>query len=61
VLQPTSGGSVPLAIIEDILRTKTLSIPVANYDNSQHSHDENIRLANLWNAIETHAALLTMK
>jgi acetylornithine deacetylase/succinyl-diaminopimelate desuccinylase-like protein len=61
VLQPTSGGSVPLAVIEEILQTKTISVPIVNYDNSQHSHDENIKLANLWNGIETHAALLTMK
>jgi acetylornithine deacetylase/succinyl-diaminopimelate desuccinylase-like protein len=61
VLQPTSGGSVPLDMIERILATHTLMVPLANYDDSQHSHDENLTLACFWNAIETQAALLTME
>ena len=61
VLQPTSGGSVPLAMIETILGTHTIMIPLANYDDSQHSRDENLVLGNFWNAIETQAALLTME
>ena len=61
VLQPTSGGSVPLAMIQDILGTVTIGIPVVNHDNNQHSNNENIRLRNLWNGIETQAALLMME
>ena len=61
VLQPTSGGSVPLAMIETILGTHTIMIPLANFDDSQHSRDENLVLGNFWNAIETQAALLTME
>jgi acetylornithine deacetylase/succinyl-diaminopimelate desuccinylase-like protein len=61
VLQPTSGGSVPLAMIETILGTHTIMIPLANYDDNQHSHDENLRLDNFWKAIETQAALLMME
>lgn len=61
VLEPTSGGSVPLATIQDILGTNTILIPIANADNSQHSANENIRLRNLWNGIDTQAALLMMK
>jgi hypothetical protein len=58
---PTEGGSVPLATIEDILGVKTISVPIANYDNSQHSANENIRLGHFWDGIETQAALLTME
>jgi acetylornithine deacetylase/succinyl-diaminopimelate desuccinylase-like protein len=58
---PTSGGSLPLVIITEHLRTVTISVPIANYDNNQHAENENIRLQNLWDGIETFAALMTMK
>jgi acetylornithine deacetylase/succinyl-diaminopimelate desuccinylase-like protein len=35
-------------------------VPVANHDNNQHAPDENLRLANLWYAIDLYGALLTM-
>jgi acetylornithine deacetylase/succinyl-diaminopimelate desuccinylase-like protein len=61
VLLPTSGGSLPLSIITDNLKTVTLSVPIANYDNNQHAENENLRIQNLWDGIETYAALMTMK
>ena len=61
VLLPTSGGSLPLSIITERLKTVTITVPVANYDNNQHAENENIRLQNLWNGIETWAAIMTMK
>jgi acetylornithine deacetylase/succinyl-diaminopimelate desuccinylase-like protein len=57
-LQPTSGGSVPLSLIERELQTRTVLVPTANPDNNQHSANENLRIGHLWNAIETDAALL---
>ena len=57
-LQPTSGGSVPLSLIERELQTRTILVPTANPDNSQHSANENLRIGHLWTAIETDAALL---
>ena len=60
VLWPTMGGSVPLGAIETAASTHTITVPIANYDNNQHSANENIRLQNLWDGIETMAALLTM-
>ena len=57
---PTSGGSLPLAIITENLRTVTITVPVANYDNNQHAENENLRLQNLWDGIETFAAVMTM-
>ncbi|MBO0754184.1 MAG: hypothetical protein J2P53_18835, partial [Bradyrhizobiaceae bacterium] len=60
-VQPTSGGSVPLDMIVDILGTRTISVSVVNYDNNQHSSNEDIKLMNLWNGIETDAALMMME
>jgi len=61
VLLPTSGGSLPLSIITGNLKTVTISAPIANYDNNQHAENENVRLQNLWDGIETFAALMIMK
>jgi acetylornithine deacetylase/succinyl-diaminopimelate desuccinylase-like protein len=61
VLMPTLGGSLPLSLIRETLGAPTLTVPVANYDNNQHAENENIRLQNLWDGIETYAALMTMK
>jgi len=61
VLLPTSGGSLPLSIITERLKTVTISVPIANYDNNQHAENENIRIQNLWDGIETWAAIMTMK
>jgi acetylornithine deacetylase/succinyl-diaminopimelate desuccinylase-like protein len=57
---PTMGGSVPLDMIEHALGTHTITVPIANHDNNQHSYNENIRVQNLWDGIELMAALLTM-
>jgi acetylornithine deacetylase/succinyl-diaminopimelate desuccinylase-like protein len=57
---PTMGGSTPLDMIEKTLGTKTITIPIANHDDNQHSFDENLRIQNLWDGIELMAALLTM-
>lgn len=58
---PTAGGSLPLSIITDNLSTVTMTVPIANYDNNQHAENENLRLGNLWDGIETMAAIMTMK
>ena len=61
VLQPTMGGSLPLFLFEKHLKAKTISVPIANHDNNQHAENENIRLQNLWDGIETMASLMMMK
>lgn len=43
------------------LGTHTVTVPIANYDNNQHSANENIRMQNLWDGIETTAALEAME
>ena len=55
---PTMGGSVPLDTIETILKVPTISTPIANHDNNQHSYNENLRLQNLWDGIELMAGLM---
>ncbi len=61
VVLPTLGGSLPLYVFKQELGTPTLTVPVANYDNNQHAENENIRLGNLWDGLETMAALMTLK
>jgi acetylornithine deacetylase/succinyl-diaminopimelate desuccinylase-like protein len=56
---PTSGGSLPLSIIRKALGTRSIDIPTANYDDNQHAANENLRLGNLWEGINTYEALLT--
>lgn len=58
---PTMGGSVPLGAMERAANTRTITVPIANHDNNQHSSNENIRLQNLWDGIETMAALMQME
>ena len=57
---PSLGGSLPLYLFEEMLGAPTIIVPIANHDDNQHSHNENIRLQNLWDGIELMAALLTM-
>lgn len=61
VLLPTSGGTVPLDAMERASGSPTISVPIANHDDNQHAANENLRLKNLWDGIETMAALLEMK
>jgi acetylornithine deacetylase/succinyl-diaminopimelate desuccinylase-like protein len=61
VRMPTLGGSLPLSLIRETLNVPTITVPIANYDNNQHAENENIRLQNLWDGIETYAALMTMR
>jgi acetylornithine deacetylase/succinyl-diaminopimelate desuccinylase-like protein len=61
VALPTSGGSLPLIVIERELGAATLSVPIANHDNNQHAEDENLRLGNLFDGIDTLRALVGMK
>lgn len=56
---PTMGGSLPIHIVDDVLDTPVLILPIANHDNNQHGSNENLRLQNLWDGIEIYAAVLT--
>ncbi len=60
VLLPGMGGSLPLYLFTDVLGRPAVNVPVANHDDNQHAPDENLRIGNLWYAIDLYAALLTM-
>jgi acetylornithine deacetylase/succinyl-diaminopimelate desuccinylase-like protein len=57
VVAPTLGGSVPMFIFED-LGLPWIGVPIVNYDNHQHTSDENLRLGHFWRGIEIYGALL---
>jgi acetylornithine deacetylase/succinyl-diaminopimelate desuccinylase-like protein len=59
-LDVSSGGSLPLVIFEEVTKTPLISVPIANHDDNQHTHNENLRIGNLWDGIELMAALLAM-
>jgi acetylornithine deacetylase/succinyl-diaminopimelate desuccinylase-like protein len=57
---PTIGGSAPFYVFTDVLQVPTFGLSVVNFDNNQHGPNENVRIRNVWEAIESMAALLTM-
>lgn len=61
ILHPTSGGSLPLYLFEQHVPAPTISVPIVNHDNNQHGENENLRLQNLWDGLETLAAVMLIK
>src|SRR5882672_9755082 len=59
VKMPMLGGSVPMYLFTDLLKTPVVGVPIANHDNNQHAANENLRLQNLWDGIEIFAGILT--
>jgi acetylornithine deacetylase/succinyl-diaminopimelate desuccinylase-like protein len=57
----TLGGGVPAGPFIETFHVPTLGLSIANYDDNQHTDNENLRLANLWNGIATLAAIMTAK
>jgi acetylornithine deacetylase/succinyl-diaminopimelate desuccinylase-like protein len=43
----------------DVAGKPAVILPIANHDNNQHGANENLRIANLWYAIDLVAELLT--
>jgi acetylornithine deacetylase/succinyl-diaminopimelate desuccinylase-like protein len=60
ILLPTTGGTVPLDAMERASGSPTITVPIANHDDNQHAANENLRLQNLWDGIETMAALMAL-
>ena len=54
----TLGGTVPIAPFIDALGFPAVLVPTVNFDNNQHEENENLRLGNLFQAIEIVAAIL---
>jgi acetylornithine deacetylase/succinyl-diaminopimelate desuccinylase-like protein len=55
---PTLGGSGPSYLFETIVKAPVVGVALANHDDNQHAANENLRIGNLWDAIETYAALM---
>ncbi|MGC2696518.1 MAG: hypothetical protein WA738_12080 [Candidatus Angelobacter sp.] len=55
---PLLGGSVPMYLFTDLLKTPVVGLPIVNQDNNQHGANENLRLQNLWDGIEVFAGIL---
>ncbi|GAB3493639.1 M20/M25/M40 family metallo-hydrolase [Spirosoma knui] len=60
VLLPTSGGSLPLYLFEQVLKANVVSVPVVNYDNNQHAENENVTLQYLWEGIDMMASIMRL-
>jgi acetylornithine deacetylase/succinyl-diaminopimelate desuccinylase-like protein len=58
VVLPMMGASVPLYLFSAASDAPIICIPIVNHDNNQHAADENLRLQNLWDGIDTYAALM---
>jgi acetylornithine deacetylase/succinyl-diaminopimelate desuccinylase-like protein len=58
VVMPMAGGSVPLYMFADVFTAPIICLPIVNHDNNQHAANENLRLQNLWDGIDTYAALM---
>src|SRR5262249_38398311 len=41
---PMLGGTVPIYLFLDKLKTPVIGVPLANHDNNQHAANENLRL-----------------
>jgi acetylornithine deacetylase/succinyl-diaminopimelate desuccinylase-like protein len=59
IKMPLLGGSVPMYLFNDVLKTPVIGLPIANHDNNQHGPNENLRLQNLWDGIEVFAGILS--
>jgi acetylornithine deacetylase/succinyl-diaminopimelate desuccinylase-like protein len=57
-LVPTLGGSGPGYLFTQVLGVPVVTLPIANADNNQHAANENLRIGNLWNAIELYSGLM---
>ena len=58
VLIRTSGGSVPISPFVNQLGIPSIGLPTVNLDNNQHSPNENLRLGNYFQGIESFVAIL---
>ena len=55
----TLGGGVPATPFINAFHLPTVGIAIANYDDNQHSDNENIRMENLFDGMATLASLMT--
>ncbi|MDQ7063233.1 MAG: M20/M25/M40 family metallo-hydrolase [candidate division KSB1 bacterium] len=58
VVLPSTGGSIPMYLFQEVLHSEVILVPMVNHDNNQHAENENLRIQNLWDGIEMYAALM---
>ncbi len=58
LLTPTMGCILPVYLFVQSFDVPILLLPIANHDNNQHGSNENLRIQNLWDAIEIFAAIV---
>lgn len=61
ILLPTSGATTPLDAMARASGSPNIGVPIVNHDDNQHAANENLRLQNLWDGVETMAALMAMQ
>jgi acetylornithine deacetylase/succinyl-diaminopimelate desuccinylase-like protein len=54
---PLLGGSIPMYLF--LTAAPVIGLPVANHDDNQHAQNENLRIQNLYDAIDIFAAIMT--
>jgi acetylornithine deacetylase/succinyl-diaminopimelate desuccinylase-like protein len=57
----TLGGGIPATPFINAFQVPVVGVSLANYDDNQHTDNENLRLGHLWNGIDTLAALMTYR
>ncbi|MFZ0820771.1 MAG: M20/M25/M40 family metallo-hydrolase [Candidatus Acidiferrales bacterium] len=57
VKMPILGGSSPMYIFEN-LKLPVISVPIVNYDDNQHSPNENLRIGHFWRGMEVYGAII---
>jgi acetylornithine deacetylase/succinyl-diaminopimelate desuccinylase-like protein len=55
---PMMGGSVPLYLFAQRFNVPVIGLPIVNHDNNQHAANENLRLKNLWDGIDSYAGMI---
>ena len=55
---PMMGASVPIYELDALFHRPVIGLPITNHDNNQHAANENLRLKNLWDAINLYAAMM---
>jgi len=58
VVLPILGGSAPMYIFENI-GLPVVGVPIVNFDDNQHSPDENLRLGHFWRGMEIYAGIIS--
>lgn len=56
-----AGGSIPISPFVTTLNIPAVLVPTVNYDNNQHSPNENIRVGNYVEGVKTFLAILMEK